>query len=58
MHEYLISLQGTGALPLNRGSVIWHFERSDAIEVCDGIIFDFYLGLDGDLPEHSMPCML
>ena len=30
---------------LNRSSVIRHFERSDAIEICDRITFDFYTGL-------------
>ena len=30
---------------LNGSSVIRRFERSDAIEICDGIIFDFYTGL-------------
>ena len=34
--------------------MIRDFECSDAIEVCDGIIFDFHTGLDGDLPEHSI----
>ena len=29
---------------LNRSSVIWHFEGSDAIEIHDGITFDFYTG--------------
>ena len=26
-------------------SEIWHFECSDVIEVCDGVIFNFYMGL-------------
>ena len=26
-------------------SVIQHFKRSDAVEICDGITFDFYTGL-------------
>ena len=30
---------------LNRSSAIWHFEGSDAIEICDGITFNFYTGL-------------
>ena len=30
---------------LNGSSVIRHFEHSDAIEMHDGIIFDFYTGL-------------
>ena len=30
---------------LNRSSAIWRFEGSDAIEICGGIIFDFYTGL-------------
>ena len=30
---------------LNRSSVIWRFEGSDAIKICDGITFDFYTGL-------------
>ena len=30
---------------LNGSSAILRFERSDAIEICDGITFDFYTGL-------------
>ena len=30
---------------LNGSSEIWCFERSDAIEISNGIIFDFYMGL-------------
>ena len=30
---------------LNESSAIRHFEGSDAIEICDGITFDFYTGL-------------
>ena len=30
---------------LNRSSAIWLFEHSDAIEIRDGINFDFYMGL-------------
>ena len=30
---------------LNGRSEIRRFERSDAIEICNGIIFDFYTGL-------------
>ena len=30
---------------LNESSAIRHFKHSDAIEMCDGIIFDFYTGL-------------
>ena len=30
---------------LNRSSAIWCFERSNAIEIHDGITFDFYMGL-------------
>ena len=29
----------------NGRSVIWRFERSDAIETCNGMIFNFYTGL-------------
>ena len=32
-------------LALNRSSAIQHFERSDAIEIRDGITFDFYMEL-------------
>ena len=46
MHEYLIFLRCACMSPtLNRSSVIRHFERSNAIKTCDGIIFDFYMGL-------------
>ena len=30
---------------LSRSSVLEHFERSNASEICNGIMFDFYLGL-------------
>ena len=30
---------------LNGSSVVRHFERSDATEIRDGIIFDFYTGV-------------
>ena len=30
---------------LKKSSAIWHFERNNVIEICDGIIFDFYTGL-------------
>ena len=30
---------------LNRSSAIWRFEHSNAIEIHDGITFDFYTGL-------------
>ena len=30
---------------LNGSSTIQHFEGSDAIEICDGITFNFYTGL-------------
>ena len=30
---------------LNGSSAIWRFEHSDAIEICNRIIFDFYTGL-------------
>ena len=30
---------------LNGSLVIWHFEGSDAIEIRDGINFNFYTGL-------------
>ena len=33
---------------LNRSSAIWHFERSNAIEIHDEITFDFYMRLPCD----------
>ena len=30
---------------LNRSSAVRRFEGNDAIEICDGIIFNFYTGL-------------
>ena len=30
---------------LNRSSAMQHFKGSNAIEICDGITFDFYTGL-------------
>ena len=45
MHEYLMNQQAHMSSALNGSSVIQCFERSDAIEICDGITFDFYTGL-------------
>ena len=33
----------------NGSSAIHHFKHSDAIEICDGIIFNFYTGLSHKL---------
>ena len=30
---------------LNRSSALWRFERSNAIEICNEIMFSFYPGL-------------
>ena len=30
---------------LNGSSAVWSFEGSNAIEICDGITFNFYTGL-------------
>ena len=30
---------------LDGSSAIWHFKHSNAIEICNGITFDFYTGL-------------
>ena len=30
--------------PLNASSAVWRFERSNAIKICKGIIFDFHAG--------------
>ena len=30
---------------LNGSSAVRHFEGNDAIEICDGMTFDFYTGL-------------
>ena len=30
---------------LNGSSVLEHFERSNAIKICNGIMFDFYLAV-------------
>ena len=46
MHEYLISLRSARMnAALHGSSAIRRFERSDAIEIRDGITFDFYTGL-------------
>ena len=42
---------------LNESSAIRHFEHSDAIEIRNGIIFDFYTGLPhmfSDMKKISM----
>ena len=38
---------------LNESSAIWHFEGNDAIEICNGITLDFYMGLPH--MHHSSP---
>ena len=38
---------------LNGSSAIWRFEGSDAIEIRDGLTFDFYTGL----PHVNLYCM-
>ena len=40
---------------LNGSSVIWHFEGSDVIEICNGITFEFYTGLPHIVPCFSAP---
>ena len=30
---------------LSGSSVLWHVKLGDALEICDGIIFNFYPGL-------------
>ena len=37
---------------LNGSSAIQRFKRSNAIEICDGITFDFYTGLSHVEIEH------
>ena len=43
---------------LNGSSVIRHFEHSDVIEMCDGITFDFYMGLPHIRNTHVAPTLL
>ena len=38
---------------LNGSSAIWRFELSEAIEIHDGIIFEFYVG-----QPHMVTCSL
>ena len=33
------------SLALDRNSEILHFENSDVLEICDGVMFIFYQGL-------------
>ena len=40
---------------LNGSSAIWHFKGSDAIEICDGLTFDFYTGLPNILKKKGRP---
>ena len=39
---------------LNRSSAIRYFEGSDVIEICDGITFDFYTGLQQMMNHISL----
>ena len=41
---------------LNGSSAIRHFEGSDAIEICDGITFDFYTRLPHIALEFIFNC--
>ena len=42
-YSYIYEVRMSPAL--NGSSAIWRFERSNAIEIYDGITFDFYMGL-------------
>ena len=44
-HEYLTRLHRRISPALNQSSVLQRFERSNAIEIRNRIIFDFYSGL-------------
>ena len=52
MHEYLISLCTCMSPTFNGSSALQHFERGNAVKICNGIMFDFYLGL-----PHMYVCM-
>ena len=41
----IMHLQSMCEPTLNRNSAVQHFERSDSVEIHDGIIYDFYTGL-------------
>ena len=43
---------------LNGSSAKWHFEGSDAIEICGGITLDFYTGLPHMLVPSMFVCYL
>ena len=43
MHECLISLHS--AYEPRRSAVLQRFERSNTVEICNGMMFDFYPGL-------------
>ena len=45
MHEYLISLHSVYEPAINRSSLLQRFERSNAVKICNRIMFNFYLGL-------------
>ena len=45
MHEYLMNLRSAMSPALNGSSAMRRFECSNAIEIRDGITFDFYSGL-------------
>ena len=42
----------------NGSSVIQRFEGSGAIEICDGITFDFYTGLPHIMPQCFHPAII
>ena len=50
-YSYIYEARMSSAL--NGSSAIWRFEGSDAIEIRDGITFDFYTGL----PHVNLYCM-
>ena len=51
IHVYILDIYASykASSPLNASSAIWRFERSNAIKICKGIIFDFHAG-----PSHIL----
>ena len=45
MQKYLLIYKVCMSPALKESSKRWCFKRDDVLKVCDGIIFDFYVGL-------------
>ena len=43
--DYLINLHSAMSPALNGGAALQHFDYGNTVEICNRLMFDFYLGL-------------